>query len=386
MASVRKRIWTAPDGTSKFAWQVDYRDQSGKRHSKQFQRKKDAEKWLNEALWEVGRGVHTHDNDSITVADAGKLWLVAKRADALEPATISAYDQHLRLHINPLCGSVKLSQLSTPVIEGYRDKLINNLSRPMASRVLRSLKAILNEAMRHGYVAQNVAKAVNIKRQARAKSKITIPSQHKLRCLIEAAKASENPASFPFYCLLIFGGLRASELRGLSWSYVHLSTHKVEVAQRADRAGKIGATKTAAAHRIIPLPEIAINALKAWKLACPITDQNLVFPSLSGKASSWNYLMDHVVDPVQVDAGEFDSIFNEVSEIVIRTRWGLHDFRHCAASLWIEQKVNPKRVQYLMGHSSITVTFDTYGHLFEQSEKDAETSVAIEKALFGDAT
>jgi integrase len=386
MASVRKRSWTAPDGTNKFAWQVDYRDQCGKRHSKQFQRKKNAETWLNEAMWEVGRGVHTHDNDSITVAEAGKLWLEAKRADALEPSTISAYDQHLRLHINPICGSVKLSQLSTPVIEGYRDKLINILSRPMASRVLRSLKAILSEAMRHGYVAQNVATAVKIKRQARVKSKFTIPSQDKLRVLIEAAGTSKNPASFPLYCLLIFGGLRASELRGLSWSYVHLSTKKVEVAQRADRAGNIGAPKTAAAHRIIPLPDIAINALRAWKLACPISDENLVFPSLAGKATSWNYLMDHLVDPVQIDAGEFDSVTNGLTEIVKQTRWGLHDFRHAAASLWIEQQVNPKRVQYLMGHSSITVTFDTYGHLFEQSDKDAGTSVAIEKALFGDAT
>jgi integrase len=152
------------------------------------------------------------------------------------------------------------------------------------------------------------------------------------------------------------------------------------------KRNSVGWLKTAAAHRIIPLPEIAINALKAWKLACPISDDNLVFPSLAGKATSWNYLMDHLVDPVQIDAGEFDSLINGLSEIEIQTRWGLHDFRHSAASLWIEQKVNPKPVQYLMGHSSITVTFDTYGHLFEQSEKDADTSVAIEKALFGDAT
>lgn len=385
MASVRKRVWAAPDGTDKFAWQVDYRDQYGKRHSKQFQRKKDAEKWLNEALWEVGRGVHTHDNDSITVAEAGKLWLQAKRADALELATISAYDQHLRLHINPLCGSVKLSQLSTPVIEGYRDKLINNLSRPMASRVLRSMKSIISEAMRHGYVAQNVATSVKIKRQARVKSKITIPTQHKLRVLIEAARTSNNPASFPLYCLLIFGGLRASELRGLSWSYVHLSTKKVEIAQRADRTGKIGAPKTAAAHRTIPLPNTAISALKAWKLACPVTDDNLVFPSLAGKVMSWNYLMDHLVTPVQIAIGETQSADNSQPSTVI-ARWGLHDFRHAAASLWIEQRVNPKRVQYLMGHSSITVTFDTYGHLFEQSEKDSDTSSAIEKALFANAT
>jgi integrase len=385
MASIRKRTWTAPDGAEKSAWQVDYRDQSGKRHSKQFQRKKDAERWAVDAAWEVSRGIHTHDSDSISVAEAGKLWMASRKADALEPTTLAAYDQHLRLHINPLCGSVKLSQITTPAMEGYRDKLINKLSRPMATRVLRSFKAILNEAVRHGYVSQNVATVVKVKRQARARSKITIPSKGTLRRLIEAAKISENPATYSFYCLLVFSGLRASELRGLSWSFLHLRSGNVEIAQRADRTGKIGAPKTAAAHRTIPLPETAVSALKAWKLACPVTPDNLVFPSLAGKAMSWNYLMDHLVIPVQVAIGETYSGDIAQPDTAI-ARWGLHDFRHSAASLWIEQRVNPKRVQYLMGHSSITVTFDTYGHLFEQAEKDSDTSSAIEKALFVNAT
>jgi integrase len=226
--------------------------------------------------------------------------------------------------------------------------------------------------------------AVQIKRQTRVRSKISIPSRDKLRSLLEAARISANPAAFPLYCLLIFAGLRASELRGLSWPFVYLQTGKVEISQRADRTGKIGAPKTAAAHRTIPLPSTAICALMAWKLACPVTDNNLVFPSLAGKVMSWNYVMDHLVSPVQVAIGETHAADSSQPSYVI-ARWGLHDFRHSAASLGIEQRVNPKRVQYLMGHSSITVTFDTYGHFFEQSEKDADTSSAIEKALFANA-
>ena len=95
--------------------------------------------------------------------------------------------------------------------------------------------------------------------------------------------------------------------------------------------------------------------------------------------------MDHLVMPAQNAALALDGDI-EPEWTSTDIRWGLHDFRHAVASLWIEQRVNPKRVQYLMGHSSITVTFDTYGHLFEQSERDADTSAAIEKALFADAT
>jgi integrase len=52
----------------------------------------------------------------------------------------------------------------------------------------------------------------------------------------------------------------------------------------------------------------------------------------------------------------------------------------------MEQGLNPKRVQKLMGHSSIQVTFDVYGHLFDQAQKDAQDAAAIERALFGNAT
>jgi integrase len=60
-----------------------------------------------------------------------------------------------------------------------------------------------------------------------------------------------------------------------------------------------------------------------------------------------------------------------------------HAFRHCAASLWIEQRVSPKRIQTWMGHSSIQVTFDTYGHLFEQAEADSSVMDAVQRELLG---
>jgi integrase len=61
----------------------------------------------------------------------------------------------------------------------------------------------------------------------------------------------------------------------------------------------------------------------------------------------------------------------------------LHDLRHAAASLWIEQRVEPKRVQTWLGHHSIQVTFDTYGHLFEQAEADNAVMDAVQRELLG---
>ena len=53
MTSIRKRNWIAPDGAEKAGWQVDYRDQAGKRRRKQFDRKKEAEAWLTTAAYQV---------------------------------------------------------------------------------------------------------------------------------------------------------------------------------------------------------------------------------------------------------------------------------------------------------------------------------------------
>ena len=86
---VRKRSWTAPDGTPKQAWLVDYRDQAGKRRSKQFARKRDAEQWATDTSWQVARGVHTPDSQSVTVAAAAKLWVKRAEAEKLERATIN---------------------------------------------------------------------------------------------------------------------------------------------------------------------------------------------------------------------------------------------------------------------------------------------------------
>ena len=222
--AVRKRLWTNARGEEKTAWLVDYRDQSGKRRAKQFARKKDAESWNVSAAYQVSQGTHTHDRDSITIAKAGELWLAACRAENLEPTTIAPYEQHVRLHITPLCGSVKLSTLTAPKVEQIRDDLAAKLSRPMALRVLRSIKAIIGEAMRLGYVAQNVALPVKIKRQARNRPKPVIPPKLALRAILEAAARSNNGMALPWYCLAIYGGLRSSELRGLPWalSLIHI--------------------------------------------------------------------------------------------------------------------------------------------------------------------
>ena len=367
MTSIRKRTWASSTSDQKIAWLVDYRDSAGKRRSKQFSRKKDAEAWSTQAAWHVTQGTHTPDSQSITIREAAVQWVERARRDGLEPTTVAAYDQHVRLHIEPLCGPIKLSQLTAPMVENYRDKLVDKLSRPMAIRVLRSLSSIISEAMRRGQVAQNVARNVKVKRAARKTHKVLIPSKKTLSSLLRCADGDHRASSL--IMLAVFAGLRASELRGIAWSAVDLKGASVSVVRRADANGTIGSPKSVSSHRTIPLPPSAITALREWKLACPKSNFDLVFPSLAAKPMSNRYMTLNILGPV-IRMAKVKAI-------------GLHDLRHAAASLWIEQRVDAKRVQTWLGHHSIQVTFDTYGHLFEAVDRETSVVTAIEKELLG---
>lgn len=379
MPIIRKRTWTGPTGELKAAWAVDYKDGAGKRRSKQFARKKDAEAWLTQAAWEVSKGIHTPDTQSVTVEQAAKLWLDSARTHDREPTTIATYDQHVRLHIVPQCGTKKLSQLTAPMVKELLDIWMKTLSRPLATKVFRSFKAILSDAQERALVAQNVALAVRVRRSPRSKSKIVLPTKAELRSILAAADAAGGKAQ-ALTMLAIFTGLRASELRGLNWASVDLKRAVIHVNQRADSSGQIGPPKSRAGNRTIPLPPRMVTVLKEWKLACPASPDDLVFPGAKGKPIPYRVMVATLVSPIQVAAGITKGADGG------EPKYTMHAFRHAAASLWIEQNLNAKRVQTLLGHSSIQMTFDTYGHLFEQAERDADDAHAIERALYRDAT
>lgn len=385
MASVRKRTWISPTG-EKFGWIVDYRDGAGKRHTKQFKRKKDADAWLVGASWQVSQGTHTADSQSITVSKAAELWLTRCEREGLERSTREAYEQHVRLHIEPVCGSRKLSQITRPIAEGFRDRFVERLSRAMAVRVLRSLTAIVSEAQRQGYVAQNVCAGIRLKRAPREKGRVTIPAKRDLRMILEAAHAGSEPMGLALTTMIIFAGLRASELRGLGWHNIDLKAATITVDRRADFKNLLGPPKSKAGYRTIPIPSLAVRALMTWKLQCRSSDDGLVFPSVKGKVMSYVVLSRRVFNPIQIAAGVSAQRKTKDGELVLRPRFTLHDFRHGAAALWIDQRISPKRIQLWMGHSSIQVTFDTYGHLFAQADGDATVVETIQEDVLGTVT
>jgi integrase len=387
MASIRKRTWRNKDG-EQTAWVADYFDQGGKRHIKTFEAKKAAAAWLVEAQGEVKRGVHTPENARIAVTEAADIWIEKGELENLERSTLRQYRNHVDLHIKPSrIGAEKLARLSTPAIEAFRDDLLKKCSRPMARKVLTSLKSILSEAQRRGLVAHNAAQPVKVDAKKRDQRKLAIgrdiPSKQEAQTILSKADGRWRP----FFITATFTGMRASELRGLTWDNVDFARKVVHVRQRANLWGEIGAPKSAAGEREIPMAPMVVNALKEWRLACPRNQEGrlaLVFPNGNGNVESHANIANRGFVPLQVAAGivKLDpEQKDESGNPVVRPKYGLHALRHFFASWAIEQGFSPKRMQALLGHSSIQMTFDVYGHLFPSLEDDHAKFAAGELAL-----
>jgi integrase len=404
--SVRKRAWTTSKGEQKEAWVVDYIDQTGKRRLKTFAKKKAADNFAATANVEIRAGIHTADSASKTIAEAGKLWLETGDKAGLERSTLTAYRQHLKLHIEPYLGNVKLSQLSAPMVREFEDKLARGdmpegaspqpRTRAMVRKVRVSLSSLLSDAQERGLVSRNVvrdlrrtrARGVERKAERRQKGKlkvgVDIPTREEIKAIVEAAKGRWRP----ILLTAIFTGLRASELRGLRWADVDLDKRELHVRQRADRYSAIGKPKSESGERTVPLTPIVVNTLREWKLACPKSEAGLVFPSSGGLVEHHKNIIERGLVPAMIAARVMVDEEAADGNPVKRAKYtGLHALRHFYASWCINRRVDgglelpAKVVQERLGHSSIMMTMDVYGHLFPRGDDSAELEAAERSLL-----
>ena len=222
-------------------------------------------------------------HESIRGAELGS----GGRDAPLERSTVKQYKEHLRLHIAPLIGSLKLSDVSISVVRNFEGKLRDKGRSPKMVRiVLTSLGAILADAAERGQSARNAVhemrrsrkkKGGNGRQQRSLRVGVDIPSPQEIGALFGAAK----PHWRPLFITAAFTGLRASELRGLTWANVDLKANELHVVQRADVFNGIGAPKSAKGRRTVPFGSFVANTLKAHKLTLGGCD--LVFPNTKGK-------------------------------------------------------------------------------------------------------
>jgi integrase len=311
----------------------------------------------------------------------------------------------------PHLGAVKLSRLTGPMVSDFRTKLRDGVPAPgqdvgtkrspyMVRRITTALSSILADAQEAGFVAQNVVRTLGRKRhKSKAEQKrkleagVDFPTPDEVRAIVAKLAGRWRAVLLT----AIFTGLRASELRGLRWRDVDFDRGEVNVRQRADAYNAMGAPKSTAGHRTVPLTPAMVSELKRWKLACPKGELGLAFPNGAGRVESHGNIDDRGWIPAQIAAGVCTVMKDQDGKVMLdawgepvrRAKYtGLHATRHFFASWSINRKVDgglelpPKVVQERLGHSSIRMTLDVYGHLFPRGDDRAELAAA-DLAFFG---
>jgi integrase len=416
MATVRERTFTTKkDEQRRFL--ADYRDHAGARRFKTFTTEAAAQAFLESIKNEEH---HVADSKSKSVAATAAAWLkFCESGDPtgehgpVEPSTLREYQRYVVYATDPAIGigRVKLTKLTAADVDGFLDRLRQRgHSAAIARKVWSALSTMLNFAQdrRRGWVTRNVlAEGPRRKRSRRDHHEVVIPTKGELRSMLDA---KESPLWFrTFLAMAIMTGMRASELRGLTWQHVDLQAGIIRVRQRADFAGRIGPPKSKKGNRDIPMAPTVRRLLKELRRNAKRPIDGFVFTSECNRPLYHTNIVVRHFEPLQRRLGIVDGpllhrdgtpvlgdaegrparsernndgkLVRGTGEPLKAARYGLHSLRHAAASLFIEQGWTAKKVQTVIGHSSIRMTFDRYGHLFVDGEDDQAAMGRLEASL-----
>lgn len=287
----------------------------------------------------------------------------------LRPSTAIRYRQLIERHILPTLGRRPLTRLSPYDLQAlYAAKLDVELAPRTVGHIHRVLHRALADAVRWGSVVRNVCDAVSPPKVAR--KEMHVLNAGEVRQLLTTAADDGLEA---FYVLAVTSGLRQGELLALKWRDVDLSEAKISVQRTVRRLPKLGMVesepKSAAGRRTVRLTPLAVSALQRHRtrqngdrLAAYVwDDRDLVFTNEIGRH----------IEPQNLQRRSWWPLLERAELPRIR----FHDLRHTAATLMMLSGVPVKAVSEMLGHSSITLTLDTYSHVLPDMQADAASKM-----------
>ena len=325
---------------------------------KTFRSLSDARAWRAQTTVAVGQGT-LRAPTRITLAEAAEAWLESaesgvirtRSGDRYKPSALRAYRLAIEGKLVPALGGLRLSALTRPVVQDFVDGLVGQgLSPSTVRNTVLPLRAIFRRAVARMEVAENPTKGLTLPAVRGRRDRIARPQE--AAELIETLELADRA----IYATALYAGLRRGELRGLRWTDVDFERNLIRV-ERAwdDRAGEIE-PKSRAGRRRVPLAGPLRSVLAEHRLGRAPQAEDLVFTGRASRpfCSGWvaervaKVWQDHNLEPI-----------------------GLHECRHNYAAFMIAAGVNAKALSTYMGHSSITITLDRYGHLMPGNEQEA---------------
>ena len=340
------------------AWVYSPRD--GRKIRRTFANYAEARSWRADAKRQIDQGVLRAPAQQ-TLRQAAETWLAGaergevrnRSGDPYKPSTLRGYRHALEERVLPLIGGEKLSAITTSDLQLLVDRWqADGLPASTLRNIIKPLQAIYRRAKSRGGLAVNPTRDLEL--PAPRPRGVEIVSPAVAEKLLAALPAHDRCV----WATALYAGLRYGELRALRWEAVDVAGGTIEVRESRDaKAGRIE-PKTRTSRRRVPMPA-ALREL--------LLDRRLEEPTVAADALVFGRAHDEPFHAATLYR-RADSAWRADG---LTERLRLHQARHTYASFMIAAGVNAKALSQFMGHSSIKVTFDLYGHLMPGSEQEA---------------
>ena len=332
--------------TDKGRWQARYRDPTGRERARNFTRKADAERFLVQIESDKLRGQWVDPEAArIRLGDFAERWYAS--TVPLKPKTRSGYRSLLDSRILPYMGDLQLRQVDPIVIREWVAELQEDgLSASRIRQARNVLHSVFNMAVEGSMVLRNPVAGVKTPPVVSPPRRYLTAEQVGI-----LADAMESPYDL-LVLVLAYSGIRFGEAAALRRTHCDLEGSRLHISESlAEVAGQLhfGTTKTHR-QRTVVLPATIRERLRVHLNTPDPAPDDLVFTSPQGGPLRYsNFRQRH---------------WTTATEKAGLAGLEIHELRHTAASLMINQVADPKLIQSQLGHSSISITYDVYGHLF----------------------
>ena len=355
---------------------------NGGRLEKTFSKVVEAREWLSEQKY-LDSTIGTGD---MLVDDWYKFWITNYKEGIVADNTTKNYKNRYKANIKKEIGNMKLCEVKQLHCQRILNDMFENGRYSYGTMELTqiTLHAIFKGAIENGYLYRNPAEGLKLNRREEEEERRVL-TRDEQKIFKEYAKDSLYSNA---YCLVLETGLRAGEIGGLKWEDIDFENNVLNVKrtllQDAKKGGfYFGLPKSKQSKRKIPLTNEAVSILKNQKilqnkLKIKSKDWNtewegLVFTTINGNpvgSSTFRMMMIRIINNINLDrkCSSEDGTYEEFKHAY------LHSLRHTFATRCIENGVQPKTLQKILGHSTLAVTMDLYvhvtdDHIFEEIEK-----------------
>lgn len=361
----------------RYMWRFKYAGTTYSGYSKKIS---EAKKSMRDKRYEVEHGIYSKEQNIIYDAWFNE-WIEVYKSAVCKPSTINLYKNVYNRYIKKIFGKKQVKSLRAEVIQKFVNEMAGKYSKAVVSTINFLLYDSLQQAVRNRIIARNPMENNTPPKYKNSEKKKALTAETE-RIFLNAAKES---CYYPLYRMASLTGMRIGEILGLRWQNIDFDKGEISITHTMcyipQKGQYLDAPKSAASRRIIPMEKQSevYELLKEWrkKQLRQRLQAGEYWKPLKGMEDivfTTNHGTPHYDMNVRTDQRKIvEQLKKNGVEIDICT---FHTLRHCFATRCIENGMDPKALQAILGHSTFAMTMDLYCDVMEDTKRKEMLKIA----------